>query len=341
MDTPEYRIFHDIGNGMNFFSRSDYQPNALNMLHLNVMAARNWFQIPNTYEQVASGQYQRQLVQSFNVAPGWVRTFSAHSTLALNPYFRRDHVNYYPSADPFADQPGTMRQDRTLTNLGMRADFNYLNGRHDAKIGAQITHTLLTEGFNLGLTDPTFNPVCLDTDGNPVTDPILTDPAMCAGSGFQANPGIAPGLVPYDLTRGGSLFQFHGHADIKQQAFYLQDSVSLTRNLRLSTGVRFDRYDGISYGTQWQPRLSAAYHLPTTNTIFRLAYSHSYETPQNENLVLSSATGAGAWHRMCSGRMTVFRSNPAFEISTMPGCNIHHVGAYACVLRAVARRIQL
>ncbi|MGA2186475.1 MAG: TonB-dependent receptor [Bryobacteraceae bacterium] len=292
LDTPEYLPVHDIGNNMNVFSRSDYQPDTSDMFHLNILAARNWFQIPNTIDQQASGQDQRQMVRSFSIAPGWIHVFSPSTTLAVNPFVRQDLVNYYPSGNPFADQPGTLRQTRKLTNLGLKTDLSYVHGRHNAKFGAQITHTLLTEQFSLGLTDPTFNPVCLDAGGAAVTDPALTDPAMCAGSGFQANPNLSPGLVPYDLTRGGSLFQYRGHADIRQQAFYGQDAISLGK-LTLSLGLRFDHYDGISHGTQPQPRVGASYLIAPTRTVVRIAYSHSYETPLNENLVLSSATGAG------------------------------------------------
>jgi hypothetical protein len=293
LDTPEYRPFHDVGNDENIFSRSDYQPSSSNMFHLNIMAARNWFQIPNTFPQQDSGQDQRQMVRSYNIAPGWVRVFGPNSTLAVNAFLRQDRVNYYPSRNPMADQPGTLAQDRSLTNLGLRADFSYVHGRrHNAKIGAQITHTLLTEHFSLGLTDPTFNPVCLDANGNSVTDPTLTGPGMCAGAGYQANPNLLAGLVAYDLTRGGSLFQYHGHADIKEQAFYAQDTISLGK-WTLNTGLRFDRYDGLSHGTQLQPRLGASYHIARTGSVLRVAYSHTYETPLNENLVLSSATGAG------------------------------------------------
>ena len=217
------------------------------MFHLNILAARNWFQVPNTYDQVASGQDQRQMVRSYNIAPGWVHVFGPSATLTLNPYFRQDQIGYYPSRDPMADQPGTLRQDRRLTNLGVKTDFNYLHGRHNVKIGAQISHTLLTEIFSLGITDPTFNPVCLDSNGDPVLDPSLTDPNKCAGSGYQANPNLSPGLVPFDLTRGGSLFQYRGHADIRQQAFFAQDTVSLGK-FTLNAGLRFDRYDGISQG---------------------------------------------------------------------------------------------
>ena len=39
--------------------------------------------------------------------------------------------------------------------------------------------------------------------------------------------------------------------------------------------------------------LFRSYLIAPTKTVLRIAYSHTYETPFNENLVLSSATGAG------------------------------------------------
>ena len=292
LDPPEHDAFHDVGNNMNVFSRSDYQPDTSNMLHLDVLAARNWFQVPNQYDQEASGQDQRQMVRSFSIGPGWVHVFSPSVTLAVNPFVRRDLIDYYPSGNPFADQPATLSQTRSLTNLGVKADLNYLHGRHNAKFGAQITDTILTEKFTLGLTDPTFNPVCLDADGDAVLNPGLTNPAQCQSAGYQANPNLSPGLVPYDLTRGGSLFKYYGHANIRQQAFYAQDSINFGK-LTLNLGFRWDRYDGISKGTQPQPRAGLSYVIAPTKTVLRIDYSHSYETPLNENLVLSSATGAG------------------------------------------------
>ena len=292
LDTPEYRPFHDVGNNMNVFSRSDYQPSTSNIFHLDVLAARNWFQVSNQYDQVASGQDQKQMVRSFNISPGWVHVFNPATTLASNVFVRRDLIDYYPSADPFADQPATLSQTRSLTNLGVKTDLNYLHGRHNAKFGVQITDTILTEKFQLGLTDPTFNPVCLDTSGDPVLNPGLTNPDNCQAAGFQANPNLSPGLVAYDLTRGGSLFRYYGHANIRQQALYGQDTVNLGK-LTLNLGFRWDRYDGISHGTQPQPRAALSYLIKPTNTVLRIAYSHTYETPLNENLVLSSATGAG------------------------------------------------
>ena len=292
LDTPEEQPLHDIGNNMNVFSRSDYQPSASNMLHLDALAARTWFQVGNQYDQEASGQDQKQMVRTFSIGPGWIHVFNPATTLASNVFVRRDLIDYYPSRDSFADQPATMSQTRSLTNLGIKTDLNYLHGHHNAKFGVQIQDTILTEKFTLGLTDPTFNPVCLDSDGNPVLNPGLVNPDNCVKAGFQANPDLAPGLVPYDLTRGGSLFRYYGHANIREQAFYGQDTINFGK-LTLSLGFRWDRYDGISRGTQPQPRAGLSYLIAPTKTVLRIAYSHSYETPLNENLVLSSATGAG------------------------------------------------
>ncbi|MBO0725043.1 MAG: TonB-dependent receptor, partial [Blastocatellia bacterium] len=228
--------------------------------------ARNSFQIPNTYEQETLGQDQRQLVRSLNIAPGYVRIFSPSTTLTVNPYYRLDQVWYFPSADPFSDQTTTLSQQRRLANMGLRADIAYTRGKHNAKFGASVSHTFLTEAFQFGVTDPNFN--------NPASDAFL------------------PGLLPYDLTRGGRPFIFNGHTDIKQEAFYAQDAITLG-NLSLSLGLRFDNYAGISSDHLFQPRLGVSYQLKATNTVLRASYSRSLETPYNENLIFSSATGEG------------------------------------------------
>jgi TonB dependent receptor len=54
-----------------------------------------------------------------------------------------------------------------------------------------------------------------------------------------------PGLLPFDLTRGGAQFGFHGHTNIKQQAAYAQDNITLG-NATVMVGLRFDNYDGIT-----------------------------------------------------------------------------------------------
>src|SRR5438046_9835493 len=58
-------------------------------------------------------------------------------------------------------------------------------------------------------------------------------------------------------------------------------------------GVRFDNYNGITKGRLLQPRLGVSYLVKRTGTVLRASFTRNFETPYNENLILSSATGAG------------------------------------------------
>jgi hypothetical protein len=266
LDAPEFTVLHDRGRAVNLFDRIDYSPNSKDTFHLNLFLARNRFETPNEFDQQAFGQDQRQLVNSVNIAPGYVHIFSPTTVLSINPYYRLDNVKYFNSPDPFSDQPITFNQSRRLNNVGIKSDLSYVKGRNNAKFGVQISHTFLTEGFQFGITDPNFN-----------------DPA---------SPDFLPGLLPFDLTRGGSPFAFHGHTDIKQEALFAQDSLTLG-NATVLLGLRFDNYNGITHGNMLQPRLGVSYLIKRTNTVLRGSYTRNFESPYNENLILSSATGAG------------------------------------------------
>jgi hypothetical protein len=266
LDAPEFTPLHDTGNSGNLFDRVDYSPSANDTFHLNLFLARNSFQIPNQFDQQAVGQDQRQLVRSINIAPGYVHIFSPTTVLSVNPYYRLDQVKYFPSPNEFSDQPITFSQSRRLNNFGVKADLSYVKGRHNAKFGVQVQHTLLTENFQFGITDPSFN--------DPTSDSFL------------------PGLLQFDLTRGGQQFLFHGHTDIKQEAAYAQDSITFG-DLTMSLGLRFDNYNGLTKAHAFQPRLGASYLVKRTGTVVRGSYTRNFETPYNENLILSSATGAG------------------------------------------------
>ena len=109
---------------------------------------------------------------------------------------------------------------------------------------------------------------------------------------MTANPNLAPGLVPFDLTRGGSLFHFRDTGKVNEFAFYGQDSVTLG-HFTFNYGLRIDQYNGLSEKTGIEPRGGASYLLKKTGTVLRLGYSHTMETPYNENLLLSSASGVG------------------------------------------------
>jgi hypothetical protein len=266
VDAPEFTVLNDQGTAINLFDRIDYSPGAKNAFHFNIFLARNNFQTPNTFDQQAAGQAQRQLVHTINLAPAWVHIFSPTTVLSVTPYYRVDVFKYSPSPNIFSDQPLTFGESRRLNNYGVKADLSYVKGKHNAKFGVQVYNTGLTEGFHFGITDPDFN-----------------DPA---------SPDFLPGLLQYDLTRGGSQFQFHGSKVIKQQAAYAQDSITIG-NATVMLGLRFDNYNGITKDHLFQPRVGVSYLVKRTNTVLRASYTRNFETPYNENLILSSVTGAG------------------------------------------------
>lgn len=292
LDSPEFAPLHDIGQNQSIFDRLDFQLGPVDVLHLNLLVARNWFQVPNTYDQL--GQDQRQRVVTFNIAPGYQHTFNTHLLFTFNPFIRRDKLDYYPSRDISNDRPATISEERFLTNYGFKADLAYVRGRHNIKLGSQIMQTRLQESFNLGVTDPLFNTLCVDQDAHPVALLGVSNPARCAaaGAGFGANPQFNPGLLPFDLTRGGRLFRFNGKKNINQYAFYLQDQIT-HGNFTFNLGLRGDLYYGLTTESAAEPRLGVSYLIKSTKTVLRAAYSRTFETPYNENLILSSFTGAG------------------------------------------------
>jgi hypothetical protein len=293
LDTPELAALHANGNAQNLIERLDFKATSQTSLQLNTSLSRSWFQTPNTLDQQALGQNQRQTVGSFNIAPSMLHTFNSSAFSQTNLWVRQDKVRYRPSEDLFADTPATLAQARRLTNAGIRSEFTYSRGRHTIVVGAEWKHTFLSEQFTTGLTDPAYNSPCLGPDGAPSPNAAYIDTSQCAPAGLTVNPGFLPGLLAIDLTRKGQLFNFRGYTDIKQEAVFGQDSIRL-RNLTFNLGLRFDNYNGLTRSSGFQPRIGAAYAASPFHTVFHLAYSRVLLTPYNENLIVASSSGPGS-----------------------------------------------
>jgi hypothetical protein len=306
LDPPEFTVIHAKGNEENIFDRVDYQLSKADSIQINLGFTRSWFQNPNSFDNVLHTRQtdpsgnplgptdQRSQIKTFNIAPSWTRVLNNNAVFTLGGFVRRDQYNYYPSGNLFDDlspiQQETVAQDRTLTNAGLRTDLSYVKGVHNIKIGATYQQTFLGENNHLGIVDPTLNPVCFNADGSPDTDPTLTDPAACGGPqnpGGSANPDFNSLLLPVDLTRGGGLFSFRGHTDVKQLALYIQDQIT-KGNWSFNVGLRGDFYNGLTTHKEAQPRLGVAYNIKRTNTVLRVSYARLLETPFNENLIVAS-----------------------------------------------------
>jgi hypothetical protein len=295
LDPPELHAIHDKGNEENLFDRVDYQVTGADTIHTNFQYTRSWFQTPNTIDNLNAGvldpvtnlqlpaQDQRAQIKTFNIAPVWTRLVSTTTLFTLGAFLRQDQFNYYPSASVFADGTGvipggssaTLNQQRKLTNAGLRSDVSYVKGQHNVKAGVTFQHTFLTENFNFGITDPAFLPSLSDNNGAP----------CFAGGVALAAPCTV--LLPFDLTRGGALFPFRGHTDVKELALYLQDTIT-EGNWSFNVGLRADVYRGIAHDWQPEPRVGVAYNVKKTSSVLRASYSRILETPFNENFLLAS-----------------------------------------------------
>jgi Carboxypeptidase regulatory-like domain len=306
LDPPEFVVFHAKGNEQNVFDRIDRQITQKDSVHLNLNYSRSWFQTPNAYDNlnvqnVISGGIgnnpvfgdvgntdQRSKIETFDISPTYTRVLNANAVFNFGTYVRKDLYNYYPSNNPLADlgpiQASSIAQQRTLTNAGLHTDLSYVKGINNIKIGGNYSQTFLRENDQLGIVNATYNAPCADPTGAPL--PGYIDPTQC-GAANSANPAYNSVLAPYDLTRGGSLYRYDGHTDIKEIALYVEDQIKVKQWL-FNVGIRGDIYNGLTIARQAEPRVGLSYTVKQTNTVLRASYARTLETPFNENLVLSS-----------------------------------------------------
>ena len=312
LDPPEFAVFHDKGNEFNVFDRVDRQLTSKDSFRLNLGVSRSWFQTPNSFDNLNVSNViggggsanpifgnigntdQRSKIVTFNIAPTYTRVVNEYSVFNFGAYVRRDGYDYYPSGNPLADlgpiQSQSISQDRSLVNAGFHTDYSYVKGVNNIKAGAVYQQTFLREHDNLGVINSTFNSPCVDGTG--AAQSGFTDPSQCAAVGLVSNDPVVGGsfnsvLLPYDLTRGGTLYNYFGHTDVKELALYVQDQIK-TGNWLINLGIRGDLYNGLTIARQVEPRVGVAYTIKQTGTVLRTSYARTLESPFNENLVLSS-----------------------------------------------------
>jgi outer membrane receptor protein involved in Fe transport len=95
--------------------------------------------------------------------------------------------------------------------------------------------------------------------------------SACPVGVANQNPNFNPVLLPYDLTRGGTLFNYFGHTDVKELALYIQDQIK-GGNWLFNVGIRGDLYNGLAIARQAEPvsASSIASNQPTPFSAYRM-----------------------------------------------------------------------
>lgn len=262
LDSVSLDNLHNGGNSTRGFLRLDYQASDRDLLRVDVLAGIAGFQLANLRSQHANGMSQRQELTDFAMAFNWVRTLDPLSTWEMNYSVRTSASHLLPSA---GDTPVTASQDRRLTTVNLKHRYSALRGRHTIRAGLDLQRFPLWERFTFGVTDPAFN------------DPASSD--------------YISTLLPFDLSRGGSLFEFYERGTGGFYSAHVQDQIKLGQ-WQVSLGLRYDMYRFLVDSNQWQPRVGVSYFVKSTGTVFRASYNRLMQTPQNENILISNSDKA-------------------------------------------------
>ena len=264
LDQVSLDNLHNAGGFARAFFRYDFHASDRDMLRVQAMGGQSRFEIANLRSQHAAGQDQQQTLADGAAWVSYLRSLDSGSTFESIVGYRGTTARLDASA---GDTPVTASQERSLATLSASARYTKVLGSQHIRTGVDVQRFPVSEAFVLGITSPSFN------------DPVSS--------------GYNPSLLPHDLTRGGTPFVFDDARAGSLISGFLQGTVR-TRNLALTLGMRHDTYAFLVDGTQLQPRVGLAYELPAGHGVLRASYNRNYQTPPNENLLLSSSPAAAA-----------------------------------------------
>jgi outer membrane cobalamin receptor len=262
LDQVSLDNLHNGGHFARGFGRADVRVSDRDTVRVHGMGGGSRFELANLRSQHAAGQDQRQALADLSVWTTWLRTLDAVSTLEATAGYRTTTAELTPSA---GDTPVTAWQDRRLSTVSLSTRYTRMLGPHVVRGGVDVQRFPVEERFAMGLTSPTFN--------------------------VPGAPGFNDALLPHDLTRGGERFVFDDARTGTQASAFVQSTWRL-QALTINGGLRYDEYRFLVTGRQLQPRLGVSYAVPGRELVLRASYNRNYQTPPNENLLLSNSEAA-------------------------------------------------
>lgn len=262
LDQVSLSNLHNSGRFARGFGRADLRVSDRDTVRAHVMGGGSAFELANLRSQHAAGQDQEQALHDVSVWSTWQRTLGAAATLETTAGYRTTAATLTPSA---GDTPVTASQDRQLSTLILTTRYTRSLGPHVIRAGVDVQRFPVEERFAMGLTASAFN--------------------------APGDAGFNEALLPYDLTRGGRLFTFDQARTGSQASAFVQ-STWRVGDLTANLGARYDEYRFLVTGRQLQPRIGLSYQVPGRDVVVRASYNRNYQTPPNENLLLSNSEAA-------------------------------------------------
>jgi hypothetical protein len=262
LDAVSIDNLHNDGHMARGFARGDLRPASRDTLRLHVMGGISRFQLANRRSQQAAGQDQRQRLADLSIWASHLRTVGASAAVESTVGVRTTTAALRPSA---GDTPVTARQDRRLSTLTAQVRLTRHLSPWQLRAGADVQAFPVREAFSMAITDAAFNA----PDTRRFND----------------------ALVALDLTRGGTPFVFAA-ARTGTAASAFAQVVGPLGPVALNAGLRVDDYRFLVRGWQVQPRVGVSWRLPGRQVVVRASYNRNYQTPPNENLLLSNSDAA-------------------------------------------------
>lgn len=262
LDQVSLDNLHNAGHFVRGFGRVDIRLTSRDSLRLHAMGGRSAFELANLRSQHLAGQDQRQHLADVSTWASYLRTIDAQSTLEGTVGYRTTSATLRASP---GDTPVTAAQDRRLATFTATTRYTRTLGAHLVRAGVDVQRFPVDELFTMALTSPSFN--------------------------VPGGPGYNAALLPHDLTRGGTPFVFRDAQTGTQASAFVQSTLRV-KQATVAAGLRYDEYRFLVDGRQWQPRLGVAWQVPGRDIVLRASYNRNFQTPPNENLLLSNSEAA-------------------------------------------------
>ena len=262
LDAVSLDNLHNHGHMARGYARLDLRMSPRDAVRVHAMGGLSRFELANRRSQQAAGQDQRQRLGDVSVWASHARTMGTSGAVESTVGVRTTTAALLPSP---GDTPVTARQDRRLSTLTAQVRSTRQLARWQVRAGADLQVFPVRESFVMAITETTFN--------------------------APGSRGFNEALLPHDLTRGGTPFVFEASRTGTAASSFAQ-LMGPWGPLAVNAGVRVDDYRFLVRGWQVQPRLGVSWRLPRHDLVVRASYNRNYQTPPNENLLLSSSTAA-------------------------------------------------
>ena len=301
LDPPDIQNYHNLGNTVAGSMRLDFFPQASDSLHFFAWGNGTSFEVPNEPFQQEAGQDQTRNNRDMSVNVAWDHYQSAHAMSNVVAYAR----SLSSALDSnILSTPVISYQQREFQSYGGMGSYSWIAGHHQFKAGGDILLTPIQELFQFTVSDPDFS----EEEGS-----------------LKAS--IGP-LLSQSLT--DEPFRFYNRKSCLEWSGYFQDHFNW-KNWSFSLGIRYDNYRFLIHDSAWSPRIGMAYFIPKTQTRFHFTYDRAFQTPSNENLLLSSSEQAQEFSPLRGSG-----ESGGLPVPTSRG-NFYEVG----ISQAIGKRIRL